>query len=183
EDWLTTSFSPWTLLLPFDLPFTRHRRMLRKAEALEQRMRIILRAKRDGGLQKRDALTALIRVRDEGQGLSEDELVSHALTLLLVAYETTANTLTWTLFLLATHPQVQVNALDEMAFLNKTAPTFEQQGRLPYLTNIVKESMRLLPAVPYSRRKTAVEGAFGDYHIPEKTHVIFSHYLTHHMPE
>src|SRR6185369_5073194 len=41
----------------------------------------------------------------------------------------------------------------------------------------------LLPAVPYSRRRTSRDGAIGRYFLPQKTRIIFSHYLTHHLPE
>jgi cytochrome P450 len=183
EDWLTDAISPWPTLFPFNLPFTACRRVIRKAKGLHERMRTILQAKRAAGLNKLDALSALIRTRSEGPMLSEDELVSHALTLLVVAYETTASTLTWTFFLLAMHPRDQADVLDEIAFLNLEAPTFEQQQRLTKVDHVLKESMRILPAVPYSRRKTVAPGALGGYHVPAKTHVVFSHFITHHLPE
>ena len=42
-----------------------------------------------------------------GNKLSSDQIVSHSLTFFLAGYETTANTLSYTAYLLALHPDIQ----------------------------------------------------------------------------
>lgn len=183
EHWMFQTFSPWVRSFPFDLPFTPYRRMLRDAERLEEKFLDLMRRRRDAGTPGTDALSALLRFRTaDGREVPVEALVGHALTLFLVAYETTGNTLTWTLFLLSQFPQTQQDVLDELAALGPDA-TYDALDRAPLLTRVLKESMRLLPAVPYSRRLASRDGSFGRYAIPKKTRVVFSHYMTHHMPE
>ncbi|MEM1360075.1 MAG: cytochrome P450, partial [Bacteroidota bacterium] len=46
-------------------------------------------------------------------------------------HETSANALTWTLFLLSQHPQIAQDVLDELqSVLNGVAPTVEQLQKL-----------------------------------------------------
>jgi cytochrome P450 len=183
EHWMFRTFSPWVRSLPVNLPFTPYRRMLREAVRLEGQFLEIMRARRAAGAGGTDALSALLRFRTrDGVEVPLEELTGHAMTLFLVAYETTGNTLTWTLFLLSQFPQIQQDLLDELRALGPN-PTFEQLDAAPLLARVLKESIRLLPAVPYSRRLTARAGALGRYAVPKKTRVIFSHYMTHHMPE
>lgn len=183
EHWMFQTFSPWVRAFPFNLPFTPYARMQLDARRLERKFLAIMRERRANGCAGSDALSALLRFRTaEGKEVPVEELVGHALILFLVAYETTGNTLTWTLFLLSQFPQAQHDVLDELAAVGPNA-TFDQIDQLPALARVLKESMRLLPAVPYSRRLASRAGVFGRYEIPERTRVIFSHYMTHHMPE
>jgi cytochrome P450 len=184
EHWMFQTFAPWVRSVPLPLPFSPYRRMVREAERLEQQFLSLMRARRQEGARGADALSALLRFRHEdGTPVPDTELVGHALTLFLVAYETTGNTLTWTLFLLAQHPQVQHDLLDELAPWRGEAPPGQVLDRLPVLNRVLKESMRLLPAVPYSRRLVSRDCTIGPYLVPRKTRIIFSNYITHHMPE
>jgi cytochrome P450 len=183
EHWMFQTFSPWVRSFPLNLPFTPYRRMLKEADHLEQTFLDLMRQRRARGAAGHDALSALLRFRTaQGREIPVEDLVGHALTLFLVAYETTGNTLTWTLFLLSQFPQTQHDVLDELRSLGPR-PTYEQLEQAPLLTRVLKESMRLLPAVPYSRRLASRDGAIGRYFLPKKTRVLFSHYMTHHLPE
>jgi cytochrome P450 len=54
-----------------------------------------------------DVLSSLTQARDdENHGMTDTELVGQAAILFGASYETTASTLTWTLFLLAQHPKI-----------------------------------------------------------------------------
>jgi cytochrome P450 len=49
----------------------------------------------------------LLRTRDDGAGLTDDQIRDEALTLFLAGHETTANALTWTWYLLGRQPEVE----------------------------------------------------------------------------
>ncbi|MFO0823309.1 MAG: cytochrome P450 [Gemmataceae bacterium] len=183
EHWMFQTFSPWVRAFPFNIPFTPYNRMIQDANRLERKFLDLMRKRRAQGCNGNDALSALLRFRTaDGKEVPVEQLVGHALILFLVAYETTGNTLTWTLFLLSQFPQTQQDVLDELASLGPNAG-YDQLEQLPLLNRVLKESMRLLPAVPYSRRLASRDGGFGRYEIKKKTRVIFSHYMTHHLPE
>lgn len=180
EEWMFQTFSPRVRSFPLNLPFTPYRRMLRQAERLEARFKEIINDKRAAGGTHPDALSALLRA---SQSISEEDLVGHAMTLFLVAYETTGNTLMWTLFLLSQHPEVQQDLLDELAPWRGNVPDMDQLEHLPLLNRVLKESLRILPAVPYSRRLASRDGPMGPYLVPRLSRILFSNYMTHHMPE
>jgi cytochrome P450 len=151
--------------------------------ALEDRIRamIVHRRARAAGA---DLLSGLLQALDDnGQALTDDELIGQAALLFGAAHLTTANTLTWTLFLLAQHPQTAAELQDELATtLGGCAPTPAQLERLPVLDCVLKESMRLLPASAYSQRVCAEPVTLGPLQLPRGTWVVFSQIITHHLP-
>jgi cytochrome P450 len=73
--------------------------------------------------------------------------VDNAATFYLAGHETTANAVTWTLFLLSEQPELQEQAAEEAG----NAPSEGEEDlpdRLPVLRRILEESMRLYPPVP-----------------------------------
>ena len=50
----------------------------------------------------------------KGNRLSNEEIVAHAVTFLLAGYETTANTLSYTVYLLALYPDIQEKLQSEI---------------------------------------------------------------------
>ena len=172
-------------IVPFDLPLTPYRHWLDLSSNIDRRMLEVIRRKREQGGGGRDMLSMLIEARDEGgAGLSEDELIGHAGVIFAAGHETSSNALSWTLFLLAQHPQILADLCDELAGkLRGGAPTFEDLAELPLLDRVVKESLRLFPPAPLNHRITARDAELGPYRIPAGTEVLSSIYHTHRMPE
>ncbi|HEX5689901.1 MAG TPA: cytochrome P450 [Roseiflexaceae bacterium] len=178
--------SPMTHLLPRDKPGLPYRRLLDLAAHYEMAMREIIRQKRADGGTGNDMLSLLLEARDEtsGEALTEDELLGHVGVIFAAGHETSANALTWTLFLLAQHPQIASDLLDELdGVLHGDAPSLEQLARLPLLDYVIKESMRVLPPVPWNGRVTSQATELGGYMLPAGTEVLASIYQTHQMPE
>ncbi len=173
-------------LLRFDLPGLAWHRYLNLAAQYEQGMRALIAAKKQRGGDEPDVLAMLMQVQDEETqtGLSEDELLGHVGVIFVAGHETSANALTWTLFLLSQHPQIAADVLDELeAVLQGEAPTLEKLQQLPLLERVIKESMRVLSPVPWNGRVTAKPTELGDYHLPEGTEVFVGITQTHHMSE
>ncbi|MCI0379261.1 MAG: cytochrome P450 [Gemmataceae bacterium] len=160
-------------------------RLLHEAEGLEKLIQRMIELRRNASALSNDVLSLLIRARDDaGQGLSEAELIGQAAVLFGAAHLTTANSLTWTLFLLAQHPRVAHELVEELrAELGGQAPTWEQLERLPLLERVIKESMRVLPASGYSQRITTEPVDLGPLPVLAHTVVIFSQFMTHHRED
>jgi cytochrome P450 len=156
--------------------------LLELAAALEEKTRAMI-AFRRSRAPGADLLSGLLHAHDDaGVALTDDELIGQTTVIFGAAHLTTANTLTWTLFLLAQHPQTAEELADELAtVLGGRAPTPEQLEQLPMLDRVLKESMRLLPASAYSQRVCAEPVALGPLQLPKGTPVIFSQVITHHM--
>jgi cytochrome P450 len=82
--------------------------------------------------------------------------VDNAATFYLAGHETTANAITWTLYLLAEQPGLQAAAAAEAgAALAAGEEDAELPERLPLLRRILEESMRIYPPVPRFDRQAA----------------------------
>jgi cytochrome P450 len=157
--------------------------LLDLAEALETKVRMMIECRRSSG-PGYDLLSGLLQARDELGALTDAEVIGQTALLFGAAHLTTANTLTWTLFLLAQHPRVATELANEMArVLGGRVPTPEQLERLPLLDRVLKESMRLLPASAYSHRVSAAPVELGPLRLARGTTVLFSQAITHHLPE
>jgi len=117
----------------------------------------------DGGPQ--DFLGGLIRALsgkyddDEALALAVD----NAATFYLAGHETTANAITWTLFLLSEQPDLQAEAAAEArAALAAGEEDAGLPDRLPLLRRILEESMRLYPPVPRFDRQAVAADRLGD---------------------
>lgn len=94
-------------------------------------------------------------------------------TLFLAAYETTATGLTWTLSLLARHPDVAEQLFAEVS----TKPA----DQLTYTRQVIEESLRLCPPVWVFARKAAVDDVIGPYRVPAGTFVVIAPWVNHRL--
>jgi cytochrome P450 len=172
------------MIAPIDLPGTPYHNVMRLAEQLTDFTRKQIAQKRSQ-TGTNDVLASLIHAHDEdGAKLNEDELIGHAFTLFVAGHETTANALTWTLFLLSQHPQIYVDLLDELeSVLHGDAPTMEQLSQLPLLDGVVKESLRLLPPAAIGIRSTSAACELGGFALPKGASIMYSEFITQRMPE
>lgn len=177
---------PLTVFLALDWPGLPYYRTLNLITRFDQAMRDLVARRRAAGRDEGDVISMLLQARDEesGTSLTEEEVVSHVGALFAAGHETTANTLTWTIFLLSQHPQVAAELLDELEqVLAGDAPTVAQLDQLPLLDRVIKESMRIIPVAPGVFRRPAEDVELGGYLVPAHTAIFTSTYATHHMPE
>jgi cytochrome P450 len=137
------------------------------------------------GKEGYDLLSMLLAARDEnGRPMSEAWVRDHVITTFLAGHETTAASLCWLAFILATRPDVQTRAQDEVdAVLGDLPPTYEDLNRLSYLKAVVQETLRLFPSVPTFGREAIEEDRLGDSTIPAKSTVAFCSFVTQRHPD
>ncbi|USK33163.1 cytochrome P450 [Bacillus sp. F19] len=174
----------WVTLAPVNIPGTPYHQALRSAEQLDKHVRDMIEKKRSEA-NATDVLASLIQARDEdGSGLSNDELVGHTFTLYVAGHETTANALTWSIFLLSQHPEILSNLLEELdGTLKGSEPSLENLSSLSLLEGVIKESLRLLPPAGIGVRITSQSCELGGFTIPKGTNVFFNQMITHRLPE
>jgi len=136
--------------------------------------------------QPEDLLSILLRERDEetGRGMSDEELRNETITLLLAGHETTANSLTWTLYLLARHPEAMDRLSDEVeSVLGDRAPAAADLAALSFTERVIREAMRLYPPIWILERRAVEEDEIGGYRIPAGSTVEVSPWVTHRHPD
>jgi cytochrome P450 len=104
-------------------------------------------------VQDASLLRFLVDMRDAD--LEQKQLRDDLMTMLIAGHETTAAVLTWTIYLLATHPEIQekVYTTELKQFASSDPITLADIGKVPYLRNIVAESLRLYPQPPILIRR------------------------------
>jgi cytochrome P450 len=182
---LEISFSPLEMALPLELPGTGRYRLLRLAERIEALVRGLIAQRRALGDGSQDVLATLIAARDEdGQALTDDELIGQTYTLFAAGHETSSNALAWALFFLEQHPQLLADLHDELAgALGGAAPSLEQLGRLPLLDRVVKETLRLMPPASVLVRRSTEPFQLGGFALPAGALIFLSPFITHRLPE
>ncbi|MFF4602247.1 cytochrome P450 [Streptomyces sp. NPDC001339] len=119
----------------------------------------------------------------EDGSLDPTEIREQVLIFLLAGHETTATSLAFTLHLLARHPHEQATVHAEIArVLGDRTPTAADLDRLPYLTQTLKEAMRLYPAAPIVSRRAVDATEIGGFRIPAGADVVVAPWVTHRNP-
>jgi cytochrome P450 len=171
--------------LPAWVPTARNRRMKDAVRTLNGVVLTLIRERRREGRDQGDLLSMLMQARDEetGEAMTEDQVCSEALTFLVAGQETTATALTWTWFLLGSHPAVRSRVREEIGrVLGDRLPTSEDVPHLSATRMAIEESMRLCPPVWAVAREAAQEDEIGGYRIPARSTVIVSPFVTHRHP-
>ncbi|WP_328620046.1 cytochrome P450 [Streptomyces sp. NBC_00354] len=128
------------------------------------------------------SLLAAATSTDDGE-FDAAELRDQVLIFLLAGHETTATSLAFSLHLLARHPEQQARAREEISrVLGDRTPEAADLDRLPYLTQVLKEAMRLYPAAPVIGRSSVAATEVGGRTIPAGSDVILAPWVTHRHP-
>jgi cytochrome P450 len=178
---LTVPFSELLDRLP--LPGTR--RFARARERMDTTIyRFIDEHRRSG--DRGDLLSMLMLAQDEegdGGRMTDLQLRDEALTLFLAGYETTANALTWTWYLLSRHPEAEAALHAELdAVLDGRTPTPEDLPRLTVTRQVLAESMRLFPPAWVIGRQPLEAFEVGGYRIPAGAIVMMSPWVIQRDP-
>lgn len=116
-----------------------------------------------------------------GQPFSDAELLDELITLVVAGFETSANTLNWAWYLLASHPAVERQLIAEAAALLPDAATVsdERAAAMLYAQQVLEETLRLYPPVWLFTRRAHVDDQIGEFDVPPGTDIYLSPYLLH----
>ncbi|KUJ21456.1 putative cytochrome P450 pisatin demethylase [Mollisia scopiformis] len=110
---------------------------------------------KDGAESTREDFITFMRKQNEKdpERMSEDVMINHMFVNLLAGSDTTAISLRSIFYLLMKNPcvyaklQAEIDAADSKGLLSPIITYSEGQEHVPYLANVIKESLRLHPAV------------------------------------
>ncbi len=123
-----------------------------------------------------DLLDMLLNVKyeDTGETMGEEQIIDEILVLLFAGHETTANTLSWLLYLISTHP---AEARKLKASIDKLQ--IQDSPKNEYMNAVISESMRLYPAAWMTERVALSDDRFGRFSYPKGTIIIPFFYGLH----
>ena len=168
-------------MLPDSLPTPGNLAYRRATRRLDGMVQALVEERRRSGADAGDLLSMLLRAEDEdGEGMSDRQLRDEAMTIILAGHETTAIALSWTWYLLGTHPEAEARLSAELEeVLGGRAPAVEDLPRLRYADAVIKESMRLYPPAWAVGREALSDCEIGGFHVPAGTQLFISQYVVH----
>ncbi len=102
------------------------------------------------GRERTDVLSLLMAARDDrGEAMTPGELRDELITLLLAGLETTSTVMAWALYWIHREPDVRRRLRHELDLL-PAETTRAEIARLPYLTAVCNEVLRIHPPVPFT---------------------------------
>ena len=186
-DSLTSSFKSRmdsALRLPLFIPTPANRRFVSGMTRIDRVLARIIDKRRQAPPQL-DLLGALLAITHEDgrPALNDRQLRDEVATLFFAGHETTANALTWTHWLLSTHPAVQQRLEQEIdTVLDGRPPTVADVPHLDLCRQVLDESMRLLPPVWIIGREAVSRVEIGSRSIRRGTTVLMSQWVVHRDP-
>ncbi|KAK3102082.1 hypothetical protein FSP39_008602 [Pinctada imbricata] len=135
-----------------------------------------------------DFLDILLTAKDEdGNGLTKTEIRNEVDTFLFEGHDTTASAISWILYSLAEFPEYQTRCQQEIDTILKqngnTEIQWEDVSKLEYLTQCIKEGMRLHVPVPFIARTTTKDIVFDGHTLPAGNFCTCHIWNLHHNPE
>ena len=172
-----------TIPLPAWFPTPENRLFRRATRTIEQLVEgIVSRSRSNSAPDRANLLSSLLAARDEnGSTFTNAQLLDEVRTLFLAGHETTALALTYSLYLLATHPAAQSKLREELdSALHGSPPAYADLDRLPFTRNVVTESMRLYPPADFLGREAVVDCTVGGIPVRKGTNLFMSQWVMHH---
>lgn len=124
----------------------------------------------DTKAQSVDILSVALR----SQTFVEEEMIDQLMTFLAAGHDTTASTLSWIMFNLCKHPEVQdrlrAEIEEKVSSLGDDVP--EVIDDIPYLEAVCNETLRLYPTIAISYRHSLVPTTITGCTIPSRTRVV-----------
>jgi cytochrome P450 len=132
----------------------------------------------DGG----SLLDLMLAASPDSTPASEKSLRDQVITIFLAGYETVANALAWTWYLLSQNPDCERRFHEEIdRELQGRLPAYEDVPRLRYVEMVMAESMRLYPPAWAMGRYALNDFQLGEFFLPARTTVLMSQFITHRL--
>jgi cytochrome P450 len=132
-----------------------------------------------------DLLQILMDARySDGEGMSDELVLSESMQLLVAGHETSSNALSWILYLLSSRPDCMERLRYEFDSVLGGAPlTYSDVPKCEYATQVIQEALRLYPPFWMVDRMALADDRVGDLDIPRGSTVVVFIYGVHHSPQ
>ncbi|KAF7531998.1 hypothetical protein G7054_g8360 [Neopestalotiopsis clavispora] len=126
----------------------------------------------------------ILSIAIESGGFSDENLVDQAMTFLAAGHETTASSMTWAVYMLARHPEIQARLRAE---IREKLPSLKDArrditsleiDRMPYLNAVCSELLRYFAPIPMTMRDAARDTTILGRHVPKGTRIVLCPWAT-----
>jgi cytochrome P450 len=132
-----------------------------------------------------DLLQILMDARySDGEGMSDELVLSESMQLLVAGHETSSNALSWLLYLLSSRPDCLDKVRQEFDSVLGGAPlSYSDVPKFEFATQVIQEALRLYPPFWMVDRMALADDRVGDLAIPRGSTVVVYVYGAHHAPQ
>jgi len=134
-----------------------------------------------GGNYK-DILASLLNAKDQetGAGFTFRELIDQVALFFLAGHETSAASLSWSLYLMAKCPHIQERLHDEaVRVFPDRDPAFSDMRKLRFARDVFRETLRLYPPIGFMVREATEHEVMRDKNIKPGCPLVLSPWLLH----
>ena len=172
------------LRAPQWLPTPARRRARAAASTMRGLADDILQACRTDPTRDAPLVHALIAATDPetGQALSDDDICNELLVFLLAGHDTTATTLTYALWALGRHLEIQEKVAAEVAAIGDRELTPDDVSKLGYTVQVLHEALRLCPPAAALSRTAMQDIEIDGYRVEAGALVVYGIYAVHRDP-
>ncbi|KAM9703853.1 cholesterol 24-hydroxylase-like isoform 1-T1 [Menidia menidia] len=138
-------------------------------------------AMRNGEDVPKDILTQIIKTAAEEENITQEDeelMLDNFITFFIAGQETTANQLSFCVMELGRHPEILEKAkkeVDDVIGMKKDI-SYDDLGKLTYLSQVLKETLRIYPTAPGTSRDIPEDIVIDGIHIPAGVSCVFSSY-------
>ncbi|XP_046744960.1 cytochrome P450 4c3 [Diprion similis] len=148
-----------------------------RRQVIEDRLAEIEYKEEQYGTKKLAFLDLLIEASRGGTLLSDEDIREEVDTFMFEGHDTTSSAMSWTLFLLGCHSEIQEKVVAELEEIfsqgdSDRRPTMRDLNSMKYLERCIKEALRLYPSVPLLARQVSEDTQIGKYVVPRGTTAI-----------
>jgi len=173
--------------IPGFLVSSKEKRRLQAGKEIRESLGRIIRPRYEAAMRgetgPRDILSSILSMRDEAGkfAFSFEEILDQISMLFLAGHETTASSLTWSIYLLGLYPEAQERAYREVTEAYGRFGAFDSgmQQRLPFLANLYREALRLYPPIGFFARQTAEATMVRDKPLKKGATLVIAPWLIH----
>ncbi|SFO37533.1 cytochrome P450 [Nitrosospira briensis] len=171
------------LTFPLYVPTPANQEFKRALGIIDEVIYGIIDQRRTASSAHNDLLDMLLKACDDSSGekMTDRQVRDEVITIFSAGHETTANLLSWTLYLLARHPDVLAKLQRELDGLPQgKIPNAEDLQQLVYTRAVLNESMRFRPPAGILVRKVSRDTEVDGYSLKSGRLAIFSIFNLHH---
>jgi len=118
-----------------------------------------------------------ILIEDESLYENDDQICDMIITYIIGGFHTTGNLLTWVVYFICQHPEVEeklMNEINQLLTGGETLKTVKQCEELKYMKQVIDESLRCSVLAPYAARYSDYDIVVGGHIIPKQTPIILA---------
>ncbi|MFD6210602.1 cytochrome P450 [Peribacillus sp. NPDC060253] len=172
--------------MPLWVPTKINREYKNAIQKLDKIIYSIIEKRKSETVKHEDMLGILMDARDDedGLGMTNQQVRDELMTIFLAGHETTANALSWALYSLSQHPDIQTKLFNEVdSIIGSRTPKPDDFMKLTYTQQIIHEALRMYPPLYILSRGVAEDVTIGGYSFKKGDMIVLSSFVMQHKPE